>query len=342
MPVSKNALIRYQTIDTCLQKKTKFYGIKELKKACENALSTYKTGDSVVISVRQIEKDIEHLRDEFGYNAPIEKYADPSDKRIKYYRYLDPNFSIWKQILKPDEKEALNEAIQSLLAFEGRPEVEWIHELIGRIQSDTQNKPAQTVIAYDDNPDAVGLEHIHPLFKAIMKKTPLKITYKPFDKPEVLHFICPYLLKEYNNRWFVLCKSNHFEHFTCLALDRIQEIESTSQYTYLPYPEDENPKEFFDNFIGVTWEKNETETILLNIKKSRSFYVQTKPIHQSQKHKALPDNPEWDEIRLNLIPNKEFYSQMLFFGDDIKIISPPDVKNKMRVIVKNMHQHYQD
>lgn len=80
----------------------------------------------------------------------------------------------------------------------------------------------------------------------------MKINYKPFGKPEVLHFISPYLLKEYNNRWYILCKSNHFEHFTCLALDLIEQIEEAGHYEYLPYPAGDKPEDFFEDFIGVT------------------------------------------------------------------------------------------
>jgi predicted DNA-binding transcriptional regulator YafY len=314
------------------------YGTKELKSACEKALSDYLIED-VVISVRQIQIDLHYLRDS-AYAAPIEEYYDSLDKRKKYYRYSDPEYTIRKQPLKPDDRDALNEALQSLLAFEGRPEVQWIHELIGRIQPDSERNETPTAISYEENPESVGMEHIHPLFQAIRKKTPLEVTYLPFGKPQVIHFISPYLLKEYNNRWYILCKTNRFDHLTCLALDRIKQIEPISKNPFIAYPEDDDPKEFFFDFIGVTWEKNPVENVSLFIKKSRISYVLTKPIHHTQRHKSLPENPEWDEITLKLIPNKEFYSQMLFFGDDLKIISPDSVKNQMKSIVANMFENY--
>ncbi len=338
MPVSKNAQIRYLAIDRCLQSKGKF-GTKELKDACDKALSDH-MGEETEIHIRQIQIDLQYLQRENGYAASIEEYTDPLDKRKKYYRYADSDYTILKQPLKPDDRDALNEALQSLLAFQGRPEVLWIHELIGRILPDSEKNSQSTAISYEENPDLVGLEHIHPLFQAIQKKTPLKITYKPFEKPEVLHFISPYLLKEYNNRWYILCKSNHFDQFTCLALDRIEEIQETTHYEYLPYPDGEKPEDFFDDFIGVTWEKNPLETIRIHVKKNRLSYITTKPIHNSQSKKTISVDDNWEEITLKLIPNKEFYSQMLFFGDDLKIISPDSVKNQMKSIVANMFENY--
>lgn len=341
MSVSKKAQIRYLTIDRCLQNRLRKYGTKELKEACEKTLSD-DLGEEVEISIRQIQIDLQYLQRINGYAAPIEEYPDPFEKRKKFYRYSDPEFSIRKQPLKPDDLEALNDALQSLLAFQGRPEVEWIHELIGRIQPDYHTGNLQKVIAYEENSDSVGLQFIQPLFQAVRKKTPLKITYKPFEKPEVLHFISPYLLKQYNNRWYILCKTNHFEHLTCLALDRIEEIDETSHYTFLPYPEYEDPEEFFFDFIGVTWEKNPLENIRLHIKKTRLSYITTKPIHNSQSTRTISVDENWEEITLKLIPNKEFYSQMLFFGDDIRVISPASVREKMKALVDNMYNHYRN
>lgn len=339
MSVSKKAIIRYLAIDRCLQNQTRKYGTKELKEACKKALSD-DLGEEMEISLKQIQIDLKYLQRENGYNATIEEYTDPFDKRIKFYRYSDPDYSIRKQPLKPDDRDALNEALQSLLAFKGRPEVEWINELIGRIQPDSEKNAPITAISYEKNPDSVGLEHIHPLFQAIQKNTPLKITYKPFEKPEVIHFISPYLLKEYNNRWYILCKSNHFDHLTCLALDRIEEIQETTHYEYLSYQDGEKPEDFFDDFIGVTWEKNPLETIRIHVKKTRLSYVTTKPIHNSQSTRTISVDDNWEEITLKLIPNNEFYSQMLFFGDDLKIIGPDSARAKMKSIVANMFDNY--
>lgn len=84
------------------------------------------------------------------------------------------------------------------------------------------------------------------------------------------------------------------------------------------------------------------ETILIHVKKSRLSYITTKPIHNSQSKKTISVDENWEEITLKLIPNKEFYSQMLFFGDDIRIISHPRIREKMKTIVFNMYNQYLD
>lgn len=341
MSSSKKAYIRYLTIDRCLRNSQLRYSSKELQKACESALSD-EMCEEVSISLRQIQIDLQYLQRLNGYAAPIEEYKLPPEKRTTYYRYSDPEFTILKQPLKPEDRDALNEALQSLLSYQGRPELEWIHELIGRIQPGSKLSPQSKAIVYDENPEAIGLIHIQPIFEAIRKKIPLKITYRPFDKPEIIHFISPYLLKEYNNRWYVLCRSNHFDPLTCLALDRIIQVEENPLKPYQNYPEEEDPNFFFFDFIGVTWEKIPVETIILQVRKTRLSYVLTKPIHHTQRHKKNSDDPEWDEISLRLIPNKEFYSQMLFFGDDLRILQPVSVRKKMKEIVLGMYSHYHE
>ena len=81
MPVSKNALIRYKTIDRCLRNRYRKWTLEDLIEECSNALYEYEGRDEGV-SRRTIQMDIQMMRsDKLGYNAPI-KVVDH-----KYYIY---------------------------------------------------------------------------------------------------------------------------------------------------------------------------------------------------------------------------------------------------------------
>ena len=49
MPVSKNALIRYKTIDNCLRNHYRKWTLEDLIDACSDALSEYEQGRGYVI-----------------------------------------------------------------------------------------------------------------------------------------------------------------------------------------------------------------------------------------------------------------------------------------------------
>src|SRR3954469_218636 len=88
MSINKLALIRYKTIDNCLQNRFRKWTLNDLIEACAEALNEYE-GISKGISVRTIQLDIQTMRSEkLGYNAPI----IVTDK--KYYSYEDKNYSI--------------------------------------------------------------------------------------------------------------------------------------------------------------------------------------------------------------------------------------------------------
>ena len=83
MPVNRNALIRYTTIDKCLQNYYRNWTLDDLIEACSEALYEYE-GIRKGVSRRTVQADIQFMRsDKLGYNAPIIVI----DK--KYYTYED-------------------------------------------------------------------------------------------------------------------------------------------------------------------------------------------------------------------------------------------------------------
>ena len=113
MPVNKNALIRYKTIDRCLRNRFRRWTIDDLTEACSDALYEME-GILKGVSVRTVQGDLQIMRsDKLGHNAPIEVYD-----RI-YYRYADPDYSISDTPLTEEDFDLLKEAVE-LLGGEGR------------------------------------------------------------------------------------------------------------------------------------------------------------------------------------------------------------------------------
>lgn len=97
MPVNKNALIRYKTIDGCLRNPYRRWTIEDLTDACTDALEEME-GKTKPVSIRTVKGDIQIMRSEkLGYNAPIEVYDN------KYYRYADPDYKISEPYLKDED-----------------------------------------------------------------------------------------------------------------------------------------------------------------------------------------------------------------------------------------------
>ena len=104
MPVNKNALIRYKTIDNCLRNPYRRWTVEDLVDACSDALYDFE-GIRRGVSLRTVQGDLQIMRsDKLGYNAPIEVYDH------KYYRYSDRNYSIMNLPLSHNDIETMTEA----------------------------------------------------------------------------------------------------------------------------------------------------------------------------------------------------------------------------------------
>jgi hypothetical protein len=111
MSQNKNALIRYKTIDKCLQNQYRQWTLEDLIEACSEALFEYE-GRENSVSKRTIQMDIQLMRSEkLGYNAPIVVY----DK--KFYKYEDEDFTITDIPLTETDMNVLTETVSMLKQF---------------------------------------------------------------------------------------------------------------------------------------------------------------------------------------------------------------------------------
>ncbi len=114
MPVNKNALIRYKTLDRCLRNRYRRWTLDDLVEACSDALYEME-GITSGVSVRTVQADLQVMRsDKLGYNAPIEVYDN------KFYRYADPDYSISNSPIDEDTYELVTEAVVKLRQCDAR------------------------------------------------------------------------------------------------------------------------------------------------------------------------------------------------------------------------------
>ncbi|MFD2907513.1 helix-turn-helix transcriptional regulator [Flavobacterium ardleyense] len=331
MFTTKHQIVRYNKLDKCFQNFGREYSILDLLDAVNEAIIDYDPNSSGV-QMRTLRKDISFMRSEAGYNAPIDTIKGSTG--VNYYRYTDKGFSINKSPLNETEAEQLKKAISILQRFEGSPEFEWVNEL-GPLLNDKFSLKSQDkkVMSLESNIDYKGYNYITPIFNAIVNKTVLKIKYEPFNKSEYEVTFHPYFLKQYNSRWFVFGYNEYNDNSQWnLALDRINGDTDT---TNNKYKEDTTDwEEFFDDIIGVSKNiENKIEEVKLVFHKEQAPYIETKPLHWSQKNKYLDDGSL--EIRIKVMLNYELEMRILSFGEKIIVIEPVDLVNR---ILKRINQ----
>ena len=327
MASNKNALIRYKVLDNCFRNPGKRYFIDDLIEECENVLLEIDS-ESNGISRRQIFEDISFMERKEGWSIELDKLRD--GKKV-YYRYADMSFSINNMPLNEVEINQLKAAVDILSQFKGMPQFEWVNELVPKLkQGIPSDELAITIMEFDSNQYLKGIEHLGPLHNAIYYKKVLTISYQPFENDTPFDVVIhPYFLKQYNNRWFLFGYNPEKEKFDWnLAIDRIGSIRETKG----KYQKNNKIdwQEYFEDIIGVTKPvDSETEKVVLHFKGRTGNYMETKPLHGSQKSKWIDDNTL--EVTLDIIINYELESLILSYAESVEVKKP----KSLTVIVKN-------
>ncbi len=334
MAVTKNALIRYQTLDKCFRNPGRRYGINDLLEACNNSLIELNPL-SEGIRKRQLYDDIKFMQSSQGWAIPLEIIKEG---RKAYYRYEDKTFSINNQPLNQLEADQLKSAIQVLQRFKGLPQFNWINELIPKLdQSFGLSKETTNIISFENNEYLKGIDYLTPLFNAVLYQKTLKITYQSFKNPEPVQIIFyPWHLKGYNNRWFLFGRNKDFSNLTNLALDRIVDIQESNEL--FVENKEIDFEDYFDDFIGVTKTGDTLEKIVIKANPNQAEYIKTKPVHASQKR--IDEDENGYTFSIEVIPNYELERLLLSFGDNIKVIEPSGLREKLLInLKKNLDQY---
>lgn len=334
MATNKHATIRYHALDQCFSNPGRRYFMDDLLEACNNAIYQY-TGNQEGIKRRQIFEDIKFMESQQGWSIPLEHHKD--GKKV-YYRYSEKTFSIKNQSINETEAKQLKETLSILTRFKGMPQFEWMEEMLIRIESAFGLKGSNSaIVGFEQNPYLKGLNFFTELFNALQNKTVLDIKYKSFNQAmPVIITLHPYFLKQYNSRWFLFGYNGEVKSLSNLALDRIVEIKETKR----KFVENKTIdfEEYFEDVIGVTVRENqEPVKITLEISKKLWPYIETKPIHGSQKIKSQNKNSV--TIEISVLLNYELSSLIFSLGEDVKVIAPTELiailKNKAKTLLAN-------
>ena len=327
MPVNRNALLRYKTIDRKLRNGRKVT-LDELIEACNDAL--YETNGYGEVSRRTIQHDIQEMRysQALGYLAPI-KVVDK-----KFYKYDEYGYSITQIPLSSEDMAQLSEAVDLLKQMSSFRGFDGVEDVVNRLEDyvASMRYKVDPVIILESNERLRGLEYISDLHDAIMNKEPIEITYKSFRSAEAQTFcFSPYILKEFRNRWFVFGDRHDFAYTPLcnLALDRIEGIAAAPKGERYLKDRDFHPSTYFKDMIGVTRNiESPVEHVTFVASATEAPYLRTKPLHQSQKELGiLPDGSVL--FCIDVILNHELERDLLGYGEGITVLSPDSLVEKL-------------
>ncbi len=323
MPKTKNAELRIKVIDRCLSDQGRKYSTERIFELCNEELEA--RGYDRITAMNSIRADMEQIERMYP-DGEIEMYKEG---RNRFYRYKDPEFSIYKTPMKADEIIQLTQTLNLLKRFKGMPQFNWVDEIAERLGASLKlDEATDEIVGFDENLDLEGMDNFTPLFNAIVDKQPLRLTYQSFkqDNKETI-IVHPYYLKQYNKRWFLIAWNDEKDFMANYAFDRIKGIEDAN----LAYkPTDVNWFDYFDEMIGVSKDtRTEPQKVLLWVSNASWPYVKTKPLHGATQRLVNMDETG-AYITIEVYLNYELEQQILSFGENMKVLEPVELKERIK------------
>ena len=326
MATNKNALIRYKHLDTLLSDRHHYYDINDLTEKVNQLLQDegFQT-----VTRRCIEKDLVCLR-ERPFCAPIKRFKHNGKNCVAY---KNPSFSIFIQEMSREERHLLRELLNTLGQFDGLDNFEWLD----KFKSGLGNTRRQ-IISFSNNPYLKNSNLLGTLFDFISSEVVICLSYHTFVDPTVRSIAFhPYLLKQYNDRWFLLGAADDDGKILSFALDRIDNVEPLPEKKYAPSPD--NLSDRFEDIVGVTlYEDRPIEHIVFWASDASKDYITTKPIHESQtsikgeaENKLRGKYPQLDGgafFSIDCIQNYELIRELCSFGKELIVLEPSSIRDE--------------
>lgn len=340
MPTNKNAYIRYKCLDKLLSDRHHYYDRKTLTEKVNDML--HEMGCKPV-GKRTIEKDLDALKCS-PFNAPITE--NKKNGKI-IVTYSDHSFSIFSQELSREERNLLREVLSTIGQFDGLDNFQWLEDF--KIGLGLEER--RQIICFSNNPYLKNSNLLGTLFEYISNEVVVQLSYHTFaHKNTRCYIIHPYLLKQYNDRWFLLCATDDNKEIRTFALDRIDEVEPLPDRKYWPCPD--NLADRFEDIVGVTYyNDNPLEHILIWASDFAKDYIDTKPLHGTQ---TLQRGEAETKLRqqyrqleggafytIDCIKNYELIQLLCSYGKELIVLhSDGTIVDDIRQRISDMNEKY--
>lgn len=212
----------------------------------------------------------------------------------------------------------------------------------------------------DISTNSKEITYIKEIFEAIEGRYILDVIFPRLNNGNEFPF-APYMLKRFNNKWFVIGRmyvDNPFD-WTVLPLAAIPILNKhKGDCTYFPKKEFEiselkqRIRSYYDKVMGFHVPTNEkdpdkvpryldphtlkTEDIIIKCTPKVLRLIKENPIHDTQRILEVDS-----EVKLSLVINPLLIQRILGFGDEVEVISPRILREDVKDIIQKMSLKYQ-
>jgi predicted DNA-binding transcriptional regulator YafY len=272
------------------------------------------------------------------FNAPI-KFS----KSNNGYYYADPNYTIKKIQLQPQDIESLRSAIEMLSMYTGSRVSAQFNAAVDKVLAavhaqQPQGRNKKRIIQSDTSQHYKGFQHFETFLHAATHSVPVCFIHYSYNnrnfKSVILH---PVFLKEFQNRWYVVGFSEKHGELRTFGLDRIYEPKLLKRE--FKETDEQITNDYFKHIYGVyPFRDMGVQEIEFTVVPVLSDYLNAFPIHESQERvKELHKGNA--RFRLNLIPSVELISLFFSYTGQLYVHKPVWIREHIEETLENAIIH---
>ncbi len=293
-----------------------------------------KLAEKFEIHPSQAQREITEMRNPCSFDAPLE-----FDYSEKGYFLENHNFQIPGVWIKDEELLLFAMAKEILKDKDSKKILDHFMEKIGSGHSSMDIKKIKNHIYFKGTGEYFLKEGIlRKIINEILQSREIEITYAPVyseTQPFSIN-VTPIYLIFYKSNWYLLGK--YHEKFRTYSLSRITEVKSTGKKVNIVKHSEEIRESFNESFgIFLNYEEN-TDEIILKFSKHMSLYVQNYFFHPEQEFIENEDGT--CTITFTSFLSPELTSEILKYGDDVKVIGPEKLKSNVIEKIKKTLEQY--
>lgn len=215
---------------------------------------------------------------------------------------------------------------------------DWLMEALSLNNLINESASLRSRLLFESEPSSHRF--LKDIIKAIRDERMLEINYQGFSMEAPRDFLLePFCLKEYKRRWYLFARDHKgkYKEPHSFALDRMSSVTVSEKPFTLPKSFD--AQSFFSTRYGVLqYEGEKPAHIKLKVCARQANYFRTLPLHASQKE--LEKNEYYSIFAYYLTPNYDFIHDVLYFGDDVEILEPAELRKTIYQTVQIMNNQY--
>lgn len=180
-----------------------------------------------------------------------------------------------------------------------------------------------------------GVEFLNTIIRAIRTNHRLLIGYKKFQTEGYEKVVCPYALKLFRQRWYLLAQNDE-NQMRIYALDRITMMELTDDTFEIPV--DFSAQTYFSEYFGVLTNDTPMAHVVLRAHNWMPNYLRTLPLHPSQRE--LESTPDYTDFSYDIRPTSDFLGELLRHSNGIEVLEPQDLREKIQQMIVETLKRY--